>query len=77
MGAQCCATGRCFDKKMGCATLRQFFKVGRVIIHDVDEVLKSRADGKAKKVWQNHMLSTSTADMTLTPGLCDPDTYIH
>ena len=43
-------------KSMDCSILRQFLKVGRVIIHDVDEVLKSRADRKAKKIWQSHVL---------------------
>ena len=60
-------------KSMDCATLRQFLKVGRVIIHDVDEVLKSRADRKAKKIWQNHMLSNFEMPMCNTPGENDPE----
>ena len=57
-------------KSMDCSILRQFLKIGRVIIHDVDEVLKSRADRKAKKLWQNHMLSNHT-DMSQVSGVDD------
>ena len=57
-------------KNMDCSTLRQFLKVGRVIIHDVDEVLKSRADRKAKKIWQNHMLGRTDSESN-TPGVDD------
>ena len=38
-------------KHMDCTNLRKFLQTGRCIIHDVDEILKARADKRSKKVW--------------------------
>ena len=38
-------------KQMDCSTLRTFLENGRCIIHDVDEILKARADKRSKKAW--------------------------
>ena len=41
---------KCMDN----STLRQFLAAGRCIIHDVDEILKVRADNRARKQWRDH-----------------------
>ena len=38
-------------KHMDCTNLRLFLKHGRCIIHDVDEILKARADKRTQKAW--------------------------
>ena len=40
-------------KHMDCSVLRDFLAKGTCIIHDVDEVLKARADKRTKKLWMN------------------------
>lgn len=40
-------------KHMDCSVLRDFLAKGTCIIHDVDEVLKARADKCTKKLWMN------------------------
>eukprot|EP00435_Cladocopium_sp_Y103_P036353 s892_g9.t1 len=42
-------------KSMDCSTLREFLAKGRCIIHDIDEVLKARADKRSKKTWMSHV----------------------
>ena len=39
-------------KYMDCTNLRAFLKHGRCIIHDVDEILRARADKRSQKRWQ-------------------------
>ena len=39
---------KCMDNSV----LRQFLAAGRCIIHDIDEILKVRADNRARKQWQ-------------------------
>ena len=38
-------------KTMDCTSLRAFLRHGKCIIHDVDEILKGRADKKVRKQW--------------------------
>eukprot|EP00435_Cladocopium_sp_Y103_P060955 s399_g22.t1 len=38
-------------KSMDCTNLRKFLQTGRCIIHDVDEILRARADKRSKKAW--------------------------
>ena len=38
-------------KHMDCSNLRKFLQTGRCIIHDVDEILRARADKRSKKAW--------------------------
>ena len=38
-------------KHLDCTNLRLFLKHGRCIIHDVDEILKARADKRTQKAW--------------------------
>ena len=42
-------------KIMDCTALRQFLWHGRCIIHDIDEILKQRADKRSKKQWQENL----------------------
>ena len=52
-------------KQMDCSTLRTFLARGTCIIHDVDEILKQRADKRARKMWQDQpMTNHSTSDTT-------------
>ena len=44
---------KCMDNSV----LRQFLAAGRCIIHDVDEILKVRADNRARKQWQQQQWS--------------------
>ena len=44
---------------MDCSTLREFLAKGRCIIHDVDEVLRARADKRTKKAWMSHVAAPS------------------
>ena len=44
---------KCMDNTV----LRQFLAAGRCIIHDVDEILKVRADNRARKQWQQQQCS--------------------
>ena len=46
-------------KSMDCSTLREFLAKGRCIIHDVDEVLRARADKRTKKAWMSHVAAPS------------------
>ena len=41
-------------KHMDCTNLRNFLKHGKCIIHDVDEILKARADKRTQKTWIEH-----------------------
>ena len=41
--------------------LRQFLAAGRCIIHDVDEILKVRADNRARKQWRDQQWTTSAS----------------
>ena len=43
----------CLTKCMDNTSLRQFLAAGRCIIHDVDEILKVRADNRARKQWRD------------------------
>lgn len=47
-------------KVMDCTVLRQFLQKGKCIIHDVDEILKQRADKRAKKKWQEQLNDNDT-----------------
>ena len=38
-------------KVMDCTSLRAFLRHGKCIIHDVDEILKGRADKRVRKLW--------------------------
>ena len=49
-------------KVMDCSTFRQFLAKGKCIIHDVDEILRERADQKAKRRWQEHDHTASSTD---------------
>ncbi len=42
-------------KIMDCTALRQFLWHGKCIIHDVDEILKQRADKRSKRQWQDNL----------------------
>ena len=42
-------------KSMDCSTLREFLAKGRCIIHDVDEVLRARADKRTKKAFSHSL----------------------
>ena len=46
-------------KAMDCSNLRTFLRMGKCIIHDVDEILRERADKRARKLWQDQV---STVD---------------
>ena len=48
---------KCMDN----TALRQFLAAGRCIIHDVDEILKVRADNRARKQWRDQQWSTSAS----------------
>ena len=41
-------------KHMDCTNLRSFLEKGRCIIHDVDEILKARANQRSQKAWLEH-----------------------
>lgn len=45
----------CLTKHMDCTSLRTFLQYGKCIIHDVDEILKARADKRTKRHWQSHV----------------------
>ena len=51
-------------KVMDCTVLRQFLQKGKCIIHDVDEILKQRADKRAKKKWQEQLNDNDTKYVT-------------
>lgn len=44
-------------KHMDATTLRIFLSRGRCVLHDVDEILRQRADRKTKKEWYDHSTS--------------------
>ena len=44
---------KCMDNTV----LRQFLAAGRCIIHDIDKILKVRADNRARKQWQQQQCS--------------------
>ena len=48
---------KCMDN----SALRQFLAAGRCIIHDIDEILKVRADNRARKQWQNQQWISATS----------------
>lgn len=50
----------CLTKSMDCTPLRRFLERGRCIIHDVDEVLRARADKRTKQMWLTQMADKST-----------------
>ena len=45
----------CLTKSMDGSSLRNFLHVGKCIIHDVDEILRERADKRARKMWQEQI----------------------
>ena len=47
-------------KVMDCSTFRNFLAKGKCIIHDVDEILRERADQKAKRRWLDQDQISST-----------------
>lgn len=47
-------------KIMDRTSLRNFLAKGKCIIHDVDEILRERADKKARKQWLDQALPTDT-----------------
>ena len=51
-------------KSMDCSTLREFLAKGRCIIHDVDEVLKARADKRSKKAWMDQVATPAAVANT-------------
>ena len=48
-------------KVMDGTSLRNFLAKGKCIIHDVDEILRERADKKARKQWHDQTLHEDTA----------------
>ena len=46
-------------KHMDCTNLRSFLEKGRCIIHDVDEILKARANQRSQKAWLEHQHTQS------------------
>eukprot|EP00435_Cladocopium_sp_Y103_P054548 s1984_g17.t1 len=50
----------CLTKSMDCGPLRRFLSKGRCIIHDVDEILRARADKRTKQLWLNEMAEPNT-----------------
>ena len=48
---------KCMDN----TALRQFLAAGRCIIHDVDEILKVRADNRARKQWRDQQWTPATS----------------
>ncbi len=50
-------------KVMDCTVLRQFLQKGKCIIHDGDEILKQRADKRAKKKWQEQLDDNDNTDV--------------
>ena len=57
-------------KSMDCSTLRDFLAKGRCIIHDVDEVLRARADKRSKKAWMSHVAAPSEVANTCQLNQC-------
>ena len=57
-------------KSMDCSTLRDFLAKGRCIIHDVDKVLRARADKRSKKAWMSHVAAPSEAANTCQLNQC-------
>ena len=53
-------------KIMDCTALRQFLWHGRCIIHDVDEILKQRADKRSKKQWQDSLQNENADQMPMS-----------
>ena len=53
-------------KHMDCSNLRKFLQTGRCIIHDVDEILRARADKRSKKAWveQEQITTMGKVDTT-------------
>ena len=53
-------------KHMDCSNLRKFLQTGRCIIHDVDEILRARADKRSKKAWveQDQITTMGKVDTT-------------
>ena len=49
----------CLTKTMDCTPLRRFLHEGRCIIHDIDEVLRARADKRTKQMWMNQIAKTA------------------
>eukprot|EP00435_Cladocopium_sp_Y103_P032729 s2065_g8.t1 len=50
----------CLTKSMDGTPLRRFLEQGRCIIHDVDEVLRARADKRTKQLWMNQIAQERT-----------------
>lgn len=48
-------------KCMDTTALRQFLAAGRCILHDVDEILKVRADNRARKQWRDQQWTSATS----------------
>ena len=49
----------CLTTTMDCTPLRRFLHEGRCIIHDIDEVLRARADKRTKQMWMNQIAKTA------------------
>ena len=59
-------------KVMDSTSLRNFLAKGKCIIHDVDEILRERADKKARKQWHDQTLHE---DVAVTEGNVESTKY--
>lgn len=59
-------------KVMDGTSLRNFLAKGKCIIHDVDEILRERADKKARKQWHDQTLHE---DVDVTEGNVESTKY--
>ena len=60
-------------KDMDTTVLRSFLERGKCILHDIDEILKQRADKKVRQQWYQHTSSLESALHVFALGLSIAD----